>query len=69
MHAAAMREQGVNMTMDPEWEQYLKEAQERGELDIGATREALRIMAGQLARVNQPESASSQAFPPPAAPA
>ncbi|KAF2112200.1 hypothetical protein BDV96DRAFT_459980, partial [Lophiotrema nucula] len=36
MHAAAMREQGVNMAMDPEWEQYLKEAQERGELDIGA---------------------------------
>jgi hypothetical protein len=68
MHAAAMREQGVNVAMDPEWEQYLKEAQERGELNIEATREALRIMAGQLAHVAQP-SASSQTYPPPAAPA
>ncbi|KAF2259536.1 hypothetical protein CC78DRAFT_419962, partial [Lojkania enalia] len=38
LHAAAMRDQGVNVTMDPEWEQYLKEAQERGELNIDATR-------------------------------
>ncbi|KAF2707265.1 hypothetical protein K504DRAFT_504442 [Pleomassaria siparia CBS 279.74] len=53
IHAAAMREQGANVPMDPEWEQYLKEAQERGELDIAATREALRMMAGQLAQVNQ----------------
>jgi hypothetical protein len=53
LHAAAMREQGANVPMDPEWEQYLKEAQERGELNIDATREALRIMAGQLAQVNQ----------------
>ncbi|KAF2006705.1 hypothetical protein P154DRAFT_412732, partial [Amniculicola lignicola CBS 123094] len=60
LHAAAMREQGVNVAMDPEWEQYLKEAQERGELNIDATREALRIMAGQLAQVNQagPSSAA-----------
>lgn len=82
LHAAAMREQGANVPMDPEWEQYLKEAQERGELNIDATREALRIMAGQLAQVNQPTSAAStaaaaaaaassttQSFSPPAAPA
>lgn len=31
--------------MDPEWEQYLKEAQERGELNIDATREAIRLAA------------------------
>ncbi|KAH7344263.1 hypothetical protein BKA66DRAFT_386067, partial [Pyrenochaeta sp. MPI-SDFR-AT-0127] len=42
LHAAALREQGnANVPMDPEWEQYLKEAQERGELNIDATREAL----------------------------
>ncbi|KAF2813062.1 uncharacterized protein BDZ99DRAFT_381250 [Mytilinidion resinicola] len=29
-HAAALREQGVSVVMDPEWEQFLKE-QERGE--------------------------------------
>ncbi|PSN66604.1 hypothetical protein BS50DRAFT_470318, partial [Corynespora cassiicola Philippines] len=61
LHAAAMREQGASVPMDPEWEQYLKEAQERGELNIDATREALRIMAGQLAQVNQPTSAASTA--------
>ena len=69
LHAAAMRDQGVNVAMDPEWEQYLKEAQERGELNIEATREALRIMAGQLAQVNQPDSTSTQTYQPPAAPA
>lgn len=53
LHAAAMRDQGANVPMDPEWEQYLKEAQERGELNIDATRDALRIMAGQLAHVIQ----------------
>ncbi|KAF2737158.1 hypothetical protein EJ04DRAFT_420474, partial [Polyplosphaeria fusca] len=68
LHAAALREQGLNVAMDPEWEQYLKEAQERGELNIEATREALRIMAGQLAHVAQPAAESSQAsYPPPAA--
>ncbi|KAF2246857.1 hypothetical protein BU26DRAFT_54159 [Trematosphaeria pertusa] len=74
MHAAALREQGANVPMDPEWEQYLKEAQERGELNIDATREALRTMAGQLqAQMNQHASSSStaatQPYPPPAAPA
>lgn len=29
MEAAAMREQGVDIVMDPEWEQYLKDAQEQ----------------------------------------
>ncbi|KAF2470945.1 uncharacterized protein BDR25DRAFT_28406 [Lindgomyces ingoldianus] len=67
LHAAAMREQGVNVAMDPEWEDYLKEAQERGELNIEATQEALRTMAAQLANVNQPDS--SQSYEPPAAPA
>lgn len=54
LQAAALREQGnANVPMDPEWEQYLKEAQERGELNIDATREALRSMAGQIAQLNQ----------------
>lgn len=53
LHAAALREQGANVSMDPEWEQYLKEAQERGELNIDATREALRTMAGQIAHLHQ----------------
>lgn len=61
MHAAAMREQGVNVAMDPEWEQYLKEVQERGELSVDAAREALRMaehLSGQ---------ASSPTYQPPAA--
>ncbi|KAF2273487.1 uncharacterized protein EI97DRAFT_159494 [Westerdykella ornata] len=46
LHAAFLRDQGhTNVPMDPEWEQYLKEAQERGDLSIDATREVLRIMA------------------------
>lgn len=59
LHAAALREQAndlssaTNIPMDPEWEQYLKEAQERGELNIDATREALRSMAGQIAQLHQ----------------
>lgn len=73
MHAAALRDQGANVPMDPEWEQYLKEAQERGDMNIDATREALRTMAGQLAQMNQSVSdsttAPSQPYPPPAAPA
>ncbi|KAF2868822.1 hypothetical protein BDV95DRAFT_499974 [Massariosphaeria phaeospora] len=78
LHAAAMRDQGANVPMDPEWEQYLKEAQEAGELNIDATRETLRIMAGQLAQVNAASlspsppaatAAQQQAFPSPAAPA
>lgn len=75
-YAAAMREQGVNVAMDPEWEQYLKEAQERGELNIDATREALRMMATQLAQgelitaaVSQPGHGSTQSSHPPVAPA
>lgn len=72
LHAAALREQGANVPMDPEWEQYLKEAQERGELNIDATREALRSMAGQLAQMSQPAAsapAPPQPYNPPAAPA
>jgi len=34
LHAAAMREQGVSVVMDPEWEQFLKDAQERGDMEI-----------------------------------
>jgi hypothetical protein len=45
--------QALNIPMDPEWEQYLKEASERGELNIDATREALRSMAGQIAQLHQ----------------
>jgi hypothetical protein len=41
LQAAALRDQGANVPMDPEWEQYLKEAQERGELNIDATRAVL----------------------------
>lgn len=57
LHAAALRDSGANIpvpvptAMDPEWEAYWKEAQERGELNVDATREALRTMAGQLALV------------------
>jgi hypothetical protein len=71
LHAAAIRDQGLNVTMDPEWEQYLKDAQERGELNIDGTREALRIMAGQLAlnRMTQMGHGSTQSSQPPLAPA
>ena len=70
MQAAALREQGRDVPMDPEWEQYLKDAQERGELNVEATREVLRSMAGELARVNQTEGPSAPTQPyPPAAPA
>ena len=77
LHAAALREQGnANVPMDPEWEQYLKEAQERGELNIDATREALRNMAGQIAQLHQSQVSPegnvanvTQQFQPPAAPA
>jgi hypothetical protein len=54
LQAAALRERGVeDVIMDPEWEQFLKEAQERGDLSIEGTREALRIMASELARRDQ----------------
>lgn len=79
MHAAALRDQGNNVPMDPEWEAYLKEAQERGELNIDATREALRTMAGQLvnsqmvtmgaAAAAEANQEQPQAFQHPAAPA
>lgn len=77
LHAAALREQGnANVPMDPEWEQYLKEAQERGELNIDATREALRSMAGQIAQLHQAQVTAegnvgnvAEQFQPPAAPA
>ncbi|KAF1974127.1 hypothetical protein BU23DRAFT_117989 [Bimuria novae-zelandiae CBS 107.79] len=70
MQAAALREQGQDAPMDPEWEQYLKDAQERGELNVEATREVLRSMAGELARANQSEGPSAPTQPyPSAAPA
>jgi hypothetical protein len=72
LHAAALRDQGANVPMDPEWEQYLKEAQERGELNIDATREALRTMAAHMAQTAESTAAAQQqpqAFEPPAAPA
>ncbi|KAF2627664.1 hypothetical protein BU25DRAFT_341325 [Macroventuria anomochaeta] len=61
LHAAALRDQGANVPMDPEWEAYLKEAQERGELNIDATREALRTMAGQLVQMGQQAAAAAAA--------
>jgi hypothetical protein len=74
LRAAAMREQGVIVNMDPMWEQYLKEAQERGELNIvsGGSSEALRMMVSQLAQgnpVSQVGHGSTQSSQPPAAPA
>ncbi|KAH7391120.1 hypothetical protein DE146DRAFT_155986 [Phaeosphaeria sp. MPI-PUGE-AT-0046c] len=71
LQAAALRDQGANVPMDPEWEQYLKEAQERGELNNDLTREVLRTVAGHLAQVNQVPTGAEQpqAFEPPAAPA
>ncbi|KAI4674049.1 uncharacterized protein J4E88_008516 [Alternaria novae-zelandiae] len=77
LHAAALRESSgaLNIPMDPEWEQYLKEASERGELNIDATREALRTMAGQIAQLHQStveaegSEAVPQTFQPNAAPA
>ncbi|KAG9382913.1 hypothetical protein PtrSN002B_003114 [Pyrenophora tritici-repentis] len=76
-HAAALREASgsTNIPMDPEWEQYLKEASERGELNIDATREALRSMAGHIAQIHQSSveaegsEAVPQTFQAPAAPA
>ncbi|KAL5120412.1 hypothetical protein ACEQ8H_001702 [Pleosporales sp. CAS-2024a] len=59
-HAAALRDQGANVPMDPEWEQYLKDAQERGELNMDATRAVL--LAAQHRGNEQP-----QAFEPAAA--
>lgn len=79
LQAAALRDQGAaGISMDPEWEQYLKEAQERGELNIDAAREALRNIAGQVAAAQQQQqqqqsSNTSQGLPHvsqhPAAPA
>lgn len=85
LHAAALRESSTaagsspaaalsNIPMDPEWEQYLKEASERGELNIDATREALRNMAGQIAQLHQSSvdaqgtEAVAQTFQQPPAP-
>lgn len=72
LQAAALREQGANVPMDPEWEQYLKEAQERGELNNDLTRQVLRSVAGHFAHVSQVPTTGTeqpQAFEPPAAPA
>jgi hypothetical protein len=54
LQAAALRDQGANVPMDPEWEQYLKEAQERGELNIDATRAVL--LAAQQTSAEQPQA-------------
>jgi hypothetical protein len=66
MQAAALREQGQDAPMDPEWEQYLKDAQERGE-HLSIT----QIMPAELARfTSQSEGPSAPTQPyPPAAPA
>lgn len=78
LHAAALRDQGANVPMDPAWEAYLKEAQERGELNIDATRQALRqlvqmsrqaTVAATTADAAPPDLEQPQAFQPPAAPA
>ncbi|KAF2128196.1 hypothetical protein P153DRAFT_358304 [Dothidotthia symphoricarpi CBS 119687] len=73
LHAAALRSQGhANITMDPEWEQYLKEAQERGELNIDATRDTLRTMADRLTQMGSGVSVGNGASAvetPPTAPA
>lgn len=88
LHAAAQREHAADpssastIPMDAEWEQYLKDAQERGDLQIDVSR--LRSMAGQIAQLNQTqvdqlaqlyqmhvndEAAATTPFIPPAAPA
>lgn len=59
LHAAALRDQGANVPMDPAWEAYLKEAQERGELSMDATRDALRSMADQLVHMGQQAAAAA----------
>lgn len=61
LHAAALRERGADVPMDPEWEEYLKQAQERGELNIDATREALRTMADSLVHIGQHAAAAAAA--------
>ncbi|KAF3002575.1 hypothetical protein E8E13_008079 [Curvularia kusanoi] len=69
LHAAALRDQGANVPVDPEWEAYWKEAAERGELNVDATREALRAMAGQLAQVGAASAATVASAANAAAPA
>jgi len=76
LQAAILRERGVeDVIMDPEWEQFLKEAQERGDLSIDGTRERLQIMAIQLARrdhlmqLERGQVVGMQERQPPAAPA
>ena len=70
LRAAALRAQGENAPMDPDWEQYLKDAQESGQLSVDATREVLRTMAGELAQMNGQTSSNSssttttQLYPP-----
>ncbi|KAJ4988113.1 hypothetical protein SVAN01_06365 [Stagonosporopsis vannaccii] len=58
LHAAALRERGADVPMDPEWEEYLKQAQERGELNIDATREALRTFDS-LVHIGQQAAAAA----------
>ncbi|KAK7181849.1 hypothetical protein DPSP01_002437 [Paraphaeosphaeria sporulosa] len=66
LQAAALREQGQDAPMDPEWEQYLKDAQERGEHSI----EHLGIsptISGDIAgfdAMSEGPSAPSQPYPP-----
>lgn len=63
MRAAAMRDQGVDVVMDPDFEEYLRRCAGEGRLehDIVGTRDALRIMADQLTQVNARASSSAVA--------
>jgi hypothetical protein len=42
LQAAVLRQQGVNVPMDAEWEQFLKEQQENGDLNMQAAQARLR---------------------------
>jgi hypothetical protein len=63
LQAAALRDQGANVPMDPEWEQYLKDAQERGELSVDgdATRAVLLASQGGAPTEGAPLHPAAQA--------
>lgn len=70
MQAAALREQGQDAPMDPEWEQYLKDAQERGEHSMGEHLGITPTMTGSIADFTNTVSEGPSAPPyPPVAPA
>lgn len=66
--AASSRGMPTDITLDPAWEQYLKEQAERGELALSPQEFAARMHAAALQQAMQnggPTSASrSQAVPP-----